>query len=68
MNMMSPIRAGAVEARLPEISKQIWDEKYRLKTLEGEPIDLTIEDSWRRAARALAAVEADPAAYEAQFY
>jgi ribonucleoside-diphosphate reductase alpha chain len=31
--------------------------KYRLKTPEGVPIDQTVEDSWRRVARALAAPE-----------
>ena len=32
------------------ISQQIWDMKYRLKTLDGEPLDKTIEDTWRRVA------------------
>jgi ribonucleoside-diphosphate reductase alpha chain len=31
--------------------------KYRLKTPEGVPVDRTVEDSWRRVARALAAPE-----------
>ena len=39
------------------ISSQIWDMKYRFKTPEGVPIDQTVEDSWRRVARALAAAE-----------
>ena len=39
------------------IAEQIWDMKYRFKTPEGEPVDATVEDSWRRVARALAAVE-----------
>jgi ribonucleoside-diphosphate reductase alpha chain len=43
------------------ISQQIWDMKYRLKTLDGKPVDKTIEDSWRRVANALAEAEA-PAA------
>ena len=50
------------------ISQQIWDMKYRLKKGDGEPVDKTIEDSWRRVARALAAGEADPAAWEARFH
>ena len=36
------------------ISQQIWDMKYRLKGLDGAPVDKTIEDSWRRVAEALA--------------
>ncbi len=50
------------------IAEQIWDMKYRLKEGDGTPIDGTVEDSWRRIARALAAVEADPGKWEAQFY
>jgi ribonucleoside-diphosphate reductase alpha chain len=43
--------------KLSPISEQIWDQKYRLKTADGEPIDRTIEDTWWRMARAAAAVE-----------
>ena len=50
------------------IAEQIWDMKYRFKEADGTPIDTTVEDSWRRIARALAAVEKDPAAWERRFY
>ena len=50
------------------ISSRIWDMKYRLKAADGTPIDGTIEDSWRRVARALASVEAEPARWEPEFY
>jgi ribonucleoside-diphosphate reductase alpha chain len=50
------------------IAEQIWDMKYRLKEADGTPIDRTVEDTWRRIARALASVEADPAAWEDRFY
>ncbi|SPJ25370.1 adenosylcobalamin-dependent ribonucleoside-diphosphate reductase [Palleronia abyssalis] len=50
------------------IAEQIWDMKYRLKTAEGEALDRTVEDTWRRVARAVAAVEADPDAWEDRFY
>ena len=50
------------------ISQQIWDMKYRLKGADGAPVDRTLEESWRRVARALAACEADPAAHEQAFY
>jgi ribonucleoside-diphosphate reductase alpha chain len=39
------------------ISQQIWDMKYRFKTVDGRALDRTIEDSWRRVAAALAAPE-----------
>jgi ribonucleoside-diphosphate reductase alpha chain len=50
------------------IAEQIWDMKYRLKAEDGTPIDRTVEDTWRRIARALAATEADPGAWEDRFY
>ena len=50
------------------IAEQIWDMKYRLKEADGTPLDMTLEDSWRRIARALAAVEKNPEFWEARFY
>ena len=50
------------------ISQQIWDMKYRFKTPEGEPVDKTIEDTWRRIAKSLAIVEKEPASWEEAFY
>jgi hypothetical protein len=35
---------------------------------DGTPIDVSIEDSWRRVARALAAAEKNPEQWEAGFY
>src|SRR5262245_59046239 len=40
------------------LSHQIWDMKYRLKRSDGTPIDVTVEDSRRRVARAAAEAEA----------
>ena len=39
------------------IAEQIWDMKYRFKGPDGTPVDLTVEDSWRRVARDLSQVE-----------
>ncbi len=50
------------------IAEQIWDMKYRMKAADGTAIDGTVEDTWRRIARALAAVEAEPGVWEPQFY
>ena len=50
------------------ISSRIWDMKYRLKAADGTPVDGTIEDTWRRVARALASAEAEPARWEPAFY
>ena len=50
------------------IAQQIWDMKYRFKQADGTPIDLSVEDSWHRIARSLAAVEVDAGAWEERFY
>ncbi len=55
------------------ISQQIWDMKYRLRgpangPTAGEAVDKTIEDSWRRVARACAEPEKDPAPWSERFY
>lgn len=50
------------------IAEQIWDMKYRLKDAEGVALDATVEDTWRRIARALAADEAQPELWEQRFY
>ncbi|PWR01479.1 adenosylcobalamin-dependent ribonucleoside-diphosphate reductase [Meridianimarinicoccus roseus] len=50
------------------IAEAIWDMKYRLKTAEGNALDASVEDTWKRIAGALAAVEKDPAAWEPKFY
>jgi ribonucleoside-diphosphate reductase alpha chain len=55
------------------ISQQIWDMKYRLRKpaiggMPGEPIDKTIEDTWTRVARAIAAPEREPERWVPRFY
>ena len=50
------------------IAEQIWDMKYRLKAADGTPLDHTVEETWARVARALAAMETDPAQWEPRFY
>ncbi len=50
------------------ISQQIWDMKYRLRGVDGAPVDKAIPDTWRRVAGALAAPEADPQVWEERFF
>ncbi len=50
------------------IAEQIWDMKYRFKDAEGDPIDHSVEDTWRRIARDLARVEKEPEVWEDRFY
>ncbi len=68
MDTITPTPPLGAASDLASISVQIWDAKYRLKHLDGTPVDRTIEDSWRRVACSLAAAETDPAAWEGRFY
>lgn len=67
MDMLDSLPNRSVLDLAAPISRQIWDAKYRLKGADGTPIDRTIEDSWRRTARALATIESDPARWEQRF-
>ena len=42
---------------LQDTSLDIWDSKYRLKKRDGTVLDRTIDDTYRRVARAIAEVE-----------
>jgi ribonucleoside-diphosphate reductase alpha chain len=44
-----------------EASLDIWDKKYRLSAKDGTPIDKSMDDTYKRVARALADVEAPEA-------
>jgi ribonucleoside-diphosphate reductase alpha chain len=48
------------------ISEQIWNMKYRFRNGDGG--DASVEDTWRRIARALAVAEAEPQVWEERFY
>ena len=67
-DMNADAMTGSAIERTAPISRQIWDAKYRLKTADGTPVDLTMEDTWRRVARALAAAETEPTCWERPFY
>ena len=59
---MSTVRLEAVKTDTPAIpmqpaSQDIWDKKYRLKSKKGEPVDLSIDHTYQRVARALADAE-----------
>ena len=48
---------GAQEVPIQPVSLDIWDKKYRLKTKQGEHVDASMDDSYKRVARALADAE-----------
>lgn len=50
------------------ISEQIWDMKYRLKDQNGTFLEQTVQDTWRRIAKALSEVETEPKKWETIFY
>ena len=53
---------------LSPVSQQIWDMKYRFKGVDGQPVDKTIVDTWRRVAHALVAGEDEPSHWEQRFF
>ena len=40
-----------------DASVDIWDKKYRLKDYDAKPVDVTIDDTFKRVAKALSDVE-----------
>ncbi len=51
-------RASTIsDIKLQPASLDIWKAKYRLTAKDGEPLDATIDDTYKRVARALANVE-----------
>ena len=55
--MTRPLTDNTPEIPLQHTSLDIWDTKYRLKTKDGDAIDQSIDDSFKRVAKALAKVE-----------
>ncbi|MFM5190986.1 adenosylcobalamin-dependent ribonucleoside-diphosphate reductase [Aeromonas taiwanensis] len=70
MAKSTPVLESDTVARqipLQETSLEIWDSKYRLKSKDGAPIDGSIDETYQRVARALAAQEREPEAWYAPF-
>src|ERR1700745_1531724 len=58
MNTVVKIEPVGLDAiPFQEASLDIWDKKYRLSAKDGSPIDKTMDDTYKRVARALADVE-----------
>ena len=58
MNTVVKLESKDVDAiPFQEASLDIWDKKYRLTAKDGTPIDKTMDDTYKRVARALADVE-----------
>ncbi|RMD77968.1 MAG: adenosylcobalamin-dependent ribonucleoside-diphosphate reductase [Gammaproteobacteria bacterium] len=68
---MSPSERPAQDPFAAPIARHIWELKYRYRDGAARPVagpDASIQDTWRRVARALAAVERDPETWEGRFY
>jgi len=52
---LEPMDVNAIPFQ--EASLDIWDKKYRLTAKDGSPVDQSMDDTYRRVARALADVE-----------
>lgn len=48
---------GVLSVPYQDTSMEIWDSKYRLKSKHGDAIDVTLDDTFKRVARALADLE-----------
>ncbi len=58
MNTVVKIEPKDIDAiPFQEASLDIWDKKYRLTAKDGTPVDKTMDDTYKRVARALADVE-----------
>jgi len=58
MNTVVKIEPKDIDAiPFQEASLDIWDKKYRLSAKDGTPIDKSMDDTYKRVARALADVE-----------
>ncbi|MCP1677038.1 ribonucleoside-diphosphate reductase alpha chain [Natronocella acetinitrilica] len=51
------VKKDVTEIPIQSASVDIWDKKYRLKAKDGRVIDDTVDDTYKRVARALADVE-----------
>jgi len=57
LKAVKPVDETTQEVPVQPVSLDIWDKKYRLKTKQGECIDKTMDDTFKRVARALADAE-----------
>jgi ribonucleoside-diphosphate reductase alpha chain len=57
---------AAAEIPMQPASWDIWDKKYRLKTKQGEAVDVDIDATYQRVARALA--DAEPSSEKQKYW
>lgn len=57
LTQAKPMRSNTLAIPLQSASEDIWNTKYRLKTKDGQAVDHSIDDSYKRVAKALAEIE-----------
>ena len=55
---LKPVATSVAQIPFQDASMDIWDKKYRLKKKDDTPIDIDIDATYKRVARALSEVEA----------
>lgn len=56
------------KVELQTTSQEIWGQKYQLKDSKQNPVDLTVDDSYRRTAKTLASNETNSEFWEEKFF
>ena len=56
--MSAKLQVVTTDIPMQDASLDIWNSKYQLKTKTGEPVDRTIDETYKRVAKALSEVEA----------
>jgi len=54
---LQAVPSASADIPFQPASLDIWDKKYRLKKKDGSPVDMTVDDTYRRVAEALSEVE-----------
>jgi ribonucleoside-diphosphate reductase alpha chain len=57
LKVVKALPEASQEVPMQSVSLDIWDKKYRLKTKQGELLDQSMDDTYKRVARALADAE-----------
>lgn len=57
LKVVKALPEASQEVPMQSVSLDIWDKKYRLKTKQGEHLDQSMDDTYKRVARALADAE-----------
>ncbi len=66
-NAEKVVETASRKIQFQETSLDIWDKKYRLKDMHGNPVDADMQSTYQRVAKALAEIEKAPKKWEKEF-